>query len=533
MTVLSFSIENRTITGVLMPIGYAAFKGGHHWRFARNSCELAANAPVNLYHDRKQRVGRRVASEETDVGFTATFKIDEGEAGDTALQDAADGLLSFSVEISNPQYTDKGGARMVKKVVVDEVGLTPVPAFAGAGVSSVVFDGLPEVPVTPPALITPVAPAPVVFDQEAFRTAFAAEMERINAAGQGPEIVPIGSGLVVNEEPQYRFDNLGGTHDFSTDLITGLKFQDREASDRVMSFIKEQFAVVQSGVASLNPSQNRPGMYVDQMDYQFPLWNAVRKGGLTNNTPFFFPKFNTSSGLVANHTEGVEPTPGAFSTTNQTVTPSAVSGKVEITREVWDQGGNPAVSGLIWRQMVRAWYEALEAYVVALFEANAASITDIALGAGPPTGTVVNTVLDAAITDAFASLQYVRGGFNFSDFAVQIDLYKKLASAVDSAGRHLYPMIAPQNANGTAANLFRTMNVNGVTAYPAWALAATGSVVANSWLFDPEKVHAWASTPERLEFQYRVAYVDLAIYGYKAAAISDLNGVRQITYDPA
>jgi hypothetical protein len=39
-----------------------------------------------------------------------------------------------------------------------------------------------------------------------------------------------------------------------------------------------------------------------------------------------------------------------------------VSGKVEITREAFDQGGNPQMSGLIWRQMTRGYYEALEAY---------------------------------------------------------------------------------------------------------------------------------------------------------------------------
>jgi hypothetical protein len=35
-----------------------------------------------------------------------------------------------------------------------------------------------------------------------------------------------------------------------------------------------------------------------------------------------------------------------------------------------------------------------------------------------------------------------------------------------------------------------------------------------------------------LQFEYRVAYVDLAIWGYVATAISDINGVREITYDP-
>ncbi|MEK8107414.1 hypothetical protein NKG94_23855 [Micromonospora sp. M12] len=42
---------------------------------------------------------------------------------------------------------------------------------------------------------------------------------------------------------------------------------------------------------------------------------------------------------------------------------------MEITREAWDQGGNPQLSGIIWRHMVRAWYESLEASAVAVLDA--------------------------------------------------------------------------------------------------------------------------------------------------------------------
>jgi hypothetical protein len=58
-------------------------------------------------------------------------------------------------------------------------------------------------------------------------------------------------------------------------------------------------------------------------------------------------------------------------------------------------------------------------------------------------------------------------------------------------------------------------------------------------------VHGWATAPQRLEFpgtaavtaedpvgSYApVAMVDLAIWGYKAFANSDIGGVRQVIYD--
>jgi hypothetical protein len=43
-------------------------------------------------------------------------------------------------------------------------------------------------------------------------------------------------------------------------------------------------------------------------------------------------------------------------------------------------------------------------------------------------------------------------------------------------------------------------------------------------------VSGWASAPQRLDFQYRVPYVDLAIWGYKAAAITRIEGVREVIY---
>jgi hypothetical protein len=67
---------------------------------------------------------------------------------------------------------------------------------------------------------------------------------------------------------------------------------------------------------------------------------------------------------------------------------------------------------------------------------------------------------------------------------------------------------------------------------PAWALAATGTVAASSYAFDPEKVCGWASAPQRIDLQWRVAWVDLGIWGYKAFGVTDFAGTREVIYDP-
>jgi hypothetical protein len=337
--------------------------------------------------------------------------------------------------------------------------------------------------------------------------------------------------MSVNEELPYRFDrkgNLqrGSQYDFSTDVIAGLRDRDGEALERAQKFIAAKFDTRVADVDELNPNIQRPDLYVDQKDFTYPIWDAIDKGTLTDITPFILPKFNASSGLVAAHSEGTEPTVGAFTSTSQTITPSAVSGKVSISRESWDQGGNPQLSGLIWRQMTRGWYEALEAAAVAALEALAPTTITLTLASQ-------DDVLVGDLQAALAALQFVRGGFRMRDFFLQVDLYKKLVAAADTNGRPLLPRLNPFNANGSISDYYGDLDVGGLRGRPGWALAATAATATNSFMFDRNDVSGWASAPQRLTFEnVEVRYVHIGIWGYKAIANTDLTGVRKISYGP-
>ncbi|MCV4939455.1 hypothetical protein OFC17_32235, partial [Escherichia coli] len=73
----------------------------------------------------------------------------------------------------------------------------------------------------------------------------------------------------------------------------------------------------------------------------------------------------------------------------------------------------------------------------------------------------------------------------------------------------------------------------GLAGVPAWALPFVDGDANDSYLFNREDVHGWASNPQRLDFQYRVAFVDVAVWGYKALVCTRTDGVRKITYDNA
>lgn len=329
------------------------------------------------------------------------------------------------------------------------------------------------------------------------------------------------------------YDLRPATHDFSADIIGWLKDGDKAAGDRAHAFMRANFNVATTDVDEVNPTRQRPDMYVDQRDYETPMYSAVYKGPLNDITPFAFPKFNSASGLVQAHTEGTEPSTGTFTVTNQTITPTAYSGKARINREVWDQGGNPQVSSLIWNQMLRGAREAWEALVVTTL--NAGTFTSLAtLTAGAVDRAAAGKTLGMELSAGMALLQFARGGMRFRTGFAQADLYLALTQAADSAGAPLYPIINPANRNGQTATLFGEINLGGMPFLPGWALAAAGQTAATkSYLVDPAAVHAWNSAPQKLTLDgIAVAYVDLGIWGYQAAAVSDTNGVRTISWDP-
>jgi phage head maturation protease len=562
--------ESRTITGLALPYGSVASKGGIRYRFKAGSVEYGDVSRVKHLQDHMTPVGSAVELTDGKDGLTAKLSVLSGPEGsvtrlqrDQLLYDAQNGLydgLSVGVDFSmfpedgDVVFNEEDGVYDVVRATLREVSSTPMPAFDDARVTKVAasLTGGPSMDPCPhcaqrhapgiacatfAAQLRSAQPAPAPAPAEGATVQLSSDSIGALAAAlqsSGPTPVNPHGRIEVTEPAPYVFDRLGnlraGAHDFSTDIFSGWKpggGGDQAARDRATAFVRETFAVTPTNVAALNVTANRPELYVDQMEYQYPLWAAVQKGTLNDITPFTVPKFSSSSGLVADHVTGTEPTPGAFSATAQTITPTAVSGKVEVTREAYDQGGNPQMSGLIFRQMTRAYYEALEAYAVAQFVAAAASIADLTI-----TTAAADSTLDQSITDSLVPLQYLRGGDRFRTVFTQVDLYKAMVKAKDSSGRRLYPAVGPQNAVGTVVDGYSALDAHGKRWLPAWALAATSVNAASSYMFDPEKVAGWATAPQQINLEWRVAWVDIGIWGYKAFAFLDFNGVRELVYDP-
>lgn len=529
-------LEKRTIRGLAVPYGQTAQSGGRMWSFSKGSLTYDDVSRVKLLdgHDWSRPIGRAVSLDDTDAGLVATFKVAATPAGDEALLMASDLVKDgLSIGVGNGgQFDEQDGVLHAVSAPLAHVALTPCPAFDSARVTAVAASKNNQgETVTDTKVSTDAKTDEVVgpdFSGIAEQVA-ALLIKGKHADETGPQAVSATAQFEVKEELPYRFDGTRGEHDFSSDLFSAAT-GNGEAKVRAEKFLGDKevraaFDVTKANTAALNPNRQRPDLFVDNLDFVTPVFNAMNKGTIPDATPFTLPKYNTSSGLVADHTEGTEPTEGAYSVTSQTVTPAPLSGKVEISREVIDQGGNPQVSQIIWRQIQRDWAETLEAKAVAML--TGLTPTGITLTAG-----AVDKVLAGLLEGELAALQFVRGGDRFDQFPLHVDLYKALIAARDADGRVLYPAIGPVNANGQVAPGFGSIVVGGKVGVPAWGLGTSGTVAASSYLFNSDDCHAWASAPQQLRFEYQVATITLGVWGYQATANTRLAGVREVIYDP-
>lgn len=560
--------ESRIIRGRAVPFGVEGKKGGMTFMFGPGAVTWTDPKRVKLYlhHDPTTAVGHMVEIVETPEGVDYAARVARTPEGDRALLLAdpdGDAVLDGASIGGDPEgvkYRLADGVHHAVTFPLREISLTPQPVFTDARTTSVSMSHTTQKEGTTMQCNSCGAPAHTGTCDPATLAAFTAASNPnpgsgidfasgVAALGEAlgasvttaiadgfagltfPQREP-GNGangvasFEVTEPSPYRFDGVAGSQSFSEDMRAYAS--DPDARQRLSVFMEDalgphSFAVTGANVSGLNPVTNRPDLYVPNLTFTRPLWDLVMNGSIDDKTSFTIPKFASATGLVATHVEGVEPTPGAFTATSQQVNPSAMSGKVEIVREVWDQGGNPQTDAIIWGEMQNGYFEAIEAGIattlaaVPTAEVNFASAVDSALVNG-----MTNLVVD---------LQFARGGNRFTALALDGLLGKALVNAADSTGRKLLPVIGATNAQGEVEPGFDGIKIGNLTGKFAWALGATNA--SKSYLFVPSSVYAWASAPKKFTFEYRVSAVDIAIWGYRASAVLRDSDVKPLDYTTA
>lgn len=105
-TLLTASVEDRTLTYLLLPYGEAGRTSAGTVTVTAGAVELPedpTSVHLNIEHDRTRPVGKAARIEETDAGLEATFTVARTRTGDDLLEEAREGLrAAASVEIADP-----------------------------------------------------------------------------------------------------------------------------------------------------------------------------------------------------------------------------------------------------------------------------------------------------------------------------------------------------------------------------------------------------------------------------------------------
>jgi HK97 family phage prohead protease len=142
-------VKRREVSGLIVPWNQAASSGGVRWRFNFGSLWWSAVERVKLLrdHDLHQPLGKAVELSNRDDGLFGRFAVARGEAGDQALELAADGTLDglsagpLLGDSSARWVRDADGVRAVSHARLVEVSLTAVPSFDDSRLERVSFVG--------------------------------------------------------------------------------------------------------------------------------------------------------------------------------------------------------------------------------------------------------------------------------------------------------------------------------------------------------------------------------------------------------
>lgn len=140
--ILAADVENRTITGTIVPFGISGntSAGAVIFEFGSFQQFKAEEIILNKEHSRTDPLGRGIKGSEviTPAGISMSFKIAPTTAGTDALIEAAEGLRpAFSIEASADEYTIDKGVMRVSAATLQQVAHVTNPAFKSALISNV------------------------------------------------------------------------------------------------------------------------------------------------------------------------------------------------------------------------------------------------------------------------------------------------------------------------------------------------------------------------------------------------------------
>jgi HK97 family phage prohead protease len=505
------SEERREISGKIVPMGTGEIGNTNMGGvvFEAGSIDIADPSKIRLLsqHDIKKPIGRMVSAEVREGdGIYATFKLSRSTAGNDALIQAQEGLvsgLSVGAEViaSKPS---RDGHIVVTAAKLKEVSLVTEPAFKSAQVLEIAAEeNLPAEEIQPES-------EPIVEDTTQ------AEAPAVEAAAVEAARPTVAAALTVRE----RIAPISSAQYLEASMKAAL------GDDEARRTVRAADDSTSNNTGLTLPSHLNT--FITDTFTGRPAFEAATRGSLAgiDGMSFTVPRLYVNASTadvaptVADTNEGAAPSETGMTSAYDTISIEKFSGLQRVSFELVDRS-SPAFMELMMAELRKAYEKATDAALLAAFVANGT--------------TAATTAATAAGLQSFISVEgaaaYKGTGGDFANKLVaSTDQWAAIAGYADTTGRALYSAQgATQNASGNAVATSVVGGVLGTDLIVDHNISTSGIVDNSAFLVAPSSVYTWESPTTQLRVNVLTSgEIEINLYGYLAIYLAKSGkGVRK------
>lgn len=500
--ILAADVENRTITGTIVPFGISGntSAGAVVFEFGSFQQFKAEEIILNKEHSRTDPLGRGIAGSEviTPAGISMSFKIAPTTAGTDALIEAAEGLRpAFSIEASADEYTIDKGVMRVSAATLQQVAHVTNPAFKSALIT--------EVAASEEESDTPEAPEATAAEDKQEEVTL---MENEETAVEAAEVVA--APAVIQAAAPIRTAPRSPIVDGTSYLEHSIKAAMGNDDSRQYVRAADESTTTNSGL-TLAPHLQE---FISTSIGGRPTIEAISQGALpASGMSFTIPKL-TQAPTVADVNEEGNPFGTPMTSDYLTVSINKYAGASVVSWELIDRSSPEFLNELL-REMNLAYAKATDVAVVSALLSGGTDATAVAAGADG-----LQSFISTESAAAYA------GSGNFArNLVANTTNWAAIMGYQDGSDRPLYNAAAPQNTPGFAVGTSLVGNVLGTNLYVDPHMGTGGD--EGMILLAPEAA-TWYESALR---QVRVdvigsGQIEVSVYGYGALAIKKPLGIR-------
>jgi hypothetical protein len=459
-----------------------------------------------LEHDGRRPIGRATGFVDGPDHMTGTFKLSRTTAGRDALIEAAEGLrdgLSVGANIIDFEDTEEGYVVTAAELV--EVSLVATPAFSQAGVEQVAASEPDPTPATSDQ-------EPATMENETPEVEPAAEVveasEKVEAAAPAKQYITVGAPRALEGM------TAGGFARAQLEAQAG----DRDAQMVVQAALADNTTTTAAG---LIPTRFLTEV-ISVLDNSRPFVDSISREALPDaGMDFKIPRVTQKPSVAEQAAEGDEVSSTAFELDYLTVDVKTYGGGQRISRQLIERS-DPGFLDRLIIEMAAQYAQATD-----LFAFGVATS-----GAGTSDGSDIYQSIVKGIADSSSVMRFTPSHIVVPASGTGSITLEKLLQQVDGSDRPLFAAAQPQNAagnitqgstNGTVAGLQLVVDHN----------LGTGNTAARVYPSAAVTFYEAAGAPVQVSVQdVSTLEVEVAVYGYVAAAAKYPTAVRTLTVTP-